>query len=217
MANKRRLNPIQEKKVISLYHDDKQSISFIMMEMGVSDFVVRGALHRDGRTLRPKGRGGLRAMSRKRANRAVQLYARGVGCDAVAEKFGVTSGAILRWVRTAGVKVRPKGFQRGEGHHAWNGGRSITEDGYVLVSLPPEDPFFPMVQANTGYVLEHRLVMAMSLGRLLTSKETVHHLNGDRANNAIDNLQLRQGKHGKGIVLRCADCGSHNVEPALLH
>jgi hypothetical protein len=77
-----------------------------------------------------------------------------------------------------------------------------------------------MAKVKTGgsrYVLEHRLVMAQKLGRCLTESETVHHKDLDHSNNVIGNLQLRQGKHGKGAAFCCADCGSYNVVPAPLN
>lgn len=79
--------------------------------------------------------------------------------------------------------------------------RKIDGQGYVRVTL-----------ADGSRVLEHRHVMAEHLGRPLTDDETVHHLDGDKANNALGNLQLRQGRHGKGARFVCRSCGSHDVE-----
>ena len=82
--------------------------------------------------------------------------------------------------------------------------------GYWRVWIDPKDPLACMA-AGDGYVLEHRLVMARSLGRPLIKSETVHHKDGDRKNNVLDNLQLRQGKHGKNAKFQCLDCGGRNV------
>ena len=76
----------------------------------------------------------------------------------------------------------------GQNNPDWQGGRYIEpEKGYVMVRCPSD--FAPMARQN-GYVLEHRLIMAQSLGRCLEPAEVVHHLNGDLQDNRLENLRL---------------------------
>lgn len=138
--------------------------------------------------------------------------------DDIAADLDVNRGAITRMLRAEGVKIKPRGAAQqvyGPGNPAYKAGRYLNSDGYVRVLLDPGDPLICMADGKR-YVLEHRLVMARLIGRPLLPDESVHHIDGDRANNTPGNLQLRRGQHGKHVHLRCHDCGSQNVGPAAI-
>lgn len=70
-------------------------------------------------------------------------------------------------------------------------GRKFSKKGYVLLCVKNH----PNGDIN-GYVFEHRLMMEIGLNRLLQRDEVVHHVNGIKHDNRIENLQLmKNGEH----------------------
>lgn len=86
-----------------------------------------------------------------------------------------------------------KGFMARETHPRWKGGKHLKR-GYVY-TLQPNHPH----TRSKGYIREHRLVMEEKLGRYLDPEERIHHINGIKNDNRIENLMLfpNESEHQK--------------------
>lgn len=192
-------------QVVALVREWKSgdSLAALARRHGGDPVTVRNALLRAGvdtNRKRPK------FWTPEREKWLVEQRLSGRTIKSIADEVGYSDASI-------GIRLRrllPVPQRQGENHHSWRGGRTKNADGYTLVTPTPEEVLLCPPMAN-GYVLENRLVMAKALGRPLLKTETVHHIDGDHANADLGNLQLRQGNHGKGIVLQCRTCGSHDV------
>lgn len=82
-------------------------------------------------------------------------------------------------------KGKPFPQVAGANNPNWKGGKFITVYGYAVAKAPKGHPY-----ADKGYVKEHRLTMEAHIGRFLSPDEHVHHINHDKLDNRIENLQI---------------------------
>jgi hypothetical protein len=66
--------------------------------------------------------------------------------------------------------------------------------------VQPDDPFYTMA-GRDGSIFVHRLVMARYMQRCLLPWEIVHHKNGVKNDNRLENLQLISGAHNHVVDL----------------
>jgi hypothetical protein len=103
----------------------------------------------------------------------------------VAHRLGLTLSAVQH----RRLKLQIPAYRRPRRHP--------TNRGYIIVRVTADDPLIAMARSD-GSIQEHRLVMARHLGRTLAVDEIVHHRNGVRDDNRIENLELWTRAHLDG-------------------
>ena len=210
--HRQRIRKLPEKETLLADYASGLAESAIAEKYGCERSSVHEALKKAGAKMRPRGNWE-RVITAYEAKEIAVQYHELASQTAVAVLRGISQTRVSRALRMAGLSA---GRKSGAAHPSWKGGRCAAPGGYIQVWVSSDDPLNCMAQRN-GYVMEHRLVMARSLGRPLLPDETIHHHNGDRKDNKLNNLQLRFGKHGKGVVMVCAKCGSHEINYKELH
>lgn len=110
----------------------------------------------------------------------------------IAEKIGKTKSSIDHKANRLGLSKDPESLFKiksdsRKGNKTWNfkGYRRRTSKGYIRVYRPEH----PLADRN-GLVPEHRLVMEEALGFIIPKKFDIHHINGIKDDNRIENLTL---------------------------
>lgn len=94
-------------------------------------------------------------------------------------------------------------------HRSRGGKQEFLSEGYVRVSLPNHPK-----ASHTGSVHRYVLVMENYLGRYLREGELVHHINGIKTDDRIENLKIVSACehariHGLGIKIGGNFCTTH--------
>jgi len=92
---------------------------------------------------------------------------------------GRIAGEYSRFIKGHSLKNRPTGRE----NHLWKGGITTDGNGYLRQSAS-DHPY----KDKHGLVAQHRLIVESVIGRHLTAKEEVHHVDEDRKNNEHVNL-----------------------------
>lgn len=106
-------------------------------------------------------------------------------------KLGIYKSKELEYINRSNARKREKGSN-------WRGGISHTTKGYRLIKMPEHHR-----ADSKGYVLEHVLIFENATGIIVPDNCCVHHINGDKRDNRIENLCL---------MLTSAHTAYHNRE-----
>jgi len=133
----------------------------------------------------------------------------GLSWEDIRKVFGCSRRTIEYHLRLMGVAIRPRGMSTriqalkvtGPNNYYWKGGRSKDKNGYVVVT-EYDHPI-----RGKSHMLEHRLVVENHLldtdpnhpaleNGMLSRKWVVHHKNGIKSDNRIENLEpLTRDRH----------------------
>lgn len=106
-------------------------------------------------------------------------------CSICKKEFKVKQSVLSKgYGKYCSSKCKGKAYQ-GNGNPKWGGGIMLASHGYKYIYSPGH----PYAQHH-GYVMEHRLMIEKNIGRFLDPKEVVHHKNGIKFDNRIENLRL---------------------------
>jgi len=120
-----------------------------------------------------------------------------------------TKGIMKCWCKgTKGImKANSGSFKKGQNlgsnHPNWKGGKYKATDGYIHI-YKPNHPFCTVRKT----VLEHRLVAEKHLGRYLTPKEIIHHINDNPFDNRAKNLYLFSNRNKHQLFHRRVNNGT---------
>jgi ribosomal protein L40E len=103
----------------------------------------------------------------------------------VCPKCGGRKDFYAKACRKCTIPGKPLLGKKGIEHPAWKRGYRIDQDGYIK-TYAPDHPW----PRRGGYIFEHVRLMELAIGRRMRVEEVVHHINENRQDNRLDNLEI---------------------------
>lgn len=178
-------------EITKLYNDLNISVRQIGIKYGVAyktvrDTLIKWGIHRSGRVSK-------NSLLRDKQWLSDRYLIDKMSISEIATLANASNGATSSSLLHSGIQMRTvsEGIEiarvkySGSGSGNWKGGNKKTGKGYVY-KYAPDHPH----ATQDGYVMRHRLEMEKHLGRYLTQEEIVHHKNGVKGDDRIENLEL---------------------------
>lgn len=218
-----------KEKLIELYvNDDRATMQSVADKLGCSRSAVLRGIQRYGLPSKPHGTQPAKVIPEldNREWLTEQLETKTMG--QLASELGVASGRIASRAYGYGIKTpatdkgkaisdaikkRYPNGRFGENASNWKGGKVHEGRGYTLVYMPSH-PF----SKDGTHVYEHRLIMEKHLGRYLGPNDIVHHINGIKNDNRLENLKLMtRAEHSREHWVDSLDAPGLREENRRLH
>ena len=160
------------------------SVSAIAKKYNISRDRVMNLLERHGVKYKPR-----LLKTKLPVSTMISMYEKGLMSErAIARYFNVCKDTVNHHLKKNNVKKRTKPLP----WHAskWKGGRTFDSRSGSQRIRVPRHPYFITHSVKNNYLLEHRVIAELCLGRLLTSRDIILHIDKDNTNKAPENLCL---------------------------